>query len=140
MPLVSALEGDEVLTEVRLPTQPAGAGSAVLEIARRHGDFAVAGVVASLTIQADRMEAVRLVSFATGPTPIRLEDAEGELEGAPVDDRVLAAAGRAGSAQVSPTDDLHATAAYRQRVTAVLVERAVRSAIDDAGLHSKEDE
>ena len=119
MPLVSALAPDELLTEVRLPAQPPGAGSAVLEIARRHGDFAMAGVVAS----ADRRRTTpcataRLVGFATGAGPASGSRRPRARAGRGAGDDAARSRGRAGrEPRSSPTDDVHATAEYRRRVT-----------------------
>jgi CO/xanthine dehydrogenase FAD-binding subunit len=132
MPFVSALEDGELLTEVRLPVQPPGAGSAVQEIARRHGDFAIAGVVASVVVGGDVVEQARVVSFATGPAPVRLMAVENAVAGSGTSDDDLAAAAEPAPDELSPTDDVHATADYRRRVTKVLVTRALREAIDDA--------
>jgi carbon-monoxide dehydrogenase medium subunit len=133
MALVSALAPDELLTEVRIPAQPARTGSAVVELARRHGDFAVAGVVASLELD-DRgqVQAPRLVGFATGPVPQRLHRAEEALAGATPGGDALEAASRGASEDVSPTDDIHGSAIYRREVTGELVRRAVAEASADA--------
>jgi CO/xanthine dehydrogenase FAD-binding subunit len=132
MPLVSTLRDDELLTEVTLPAQPSGSGSAVREIARRHGDFAIAGVAATLVLADGRVSDAHLVAFATGPTPILLTDAAEALIGAEPSDERLTEAGRAAQAEIAPLDDIHASATYRRQVTAVLVERAVAAAAEDA--------
>lgn len=135
MPLMSTLAPDEILTEIRVPRQPAQSGCAVAEIARRHGDFALAGVVATAVVGGDGAVAdIRLVSFATGPVPQRLLAAEAVLAGARPDGALLAQAGRLASEEVDPGDDLHATSAYRRAVTAVLVERALEEALTSAGV------
>jgi CO/xanthine dehydrogenase FAD-binding subunit len=136
MPLVSTLREDELLTEVWLPGQPGGAGSAVEEIARRHGDFAIAGVATSVTLEAGGWDEVRLVAFAVGPTPIRLTAAEQALGDEPSTD-TLGAAAAAATEEISPNDDIHASGSYRRRVIAVLVERALRAAIADAQARGK---
>jgi len=133
MPFVTALAPDELLTEVRVPAQPRGAGSAVVELARRHGDFAVAGVAASLDLDAAGcVRTARLVGFATGPTPQRLAAAEEALAGAEPTGQALGAASDAATSDVSPTDDIHASADYRRALTGELVRRAVTEAATDA--------
>jgi CO/xanthine dehydrogenase FAD-binding subunit len=132
MPLVSSLGADELLTEVTLPIQPSAAGSAVREIARRHGDFAIAGVAATLVLADGRVTDARLVAFATGPTPMLLTGAADVLLGAEPSDERLTEAGRVAQAEIAPLDDFHASATYRRQVTAVLVERAVAAAAEDA--------
>jgi carbon-monoxide dehydrogenase medium subunit len=129
----TSLAEDELMTEVRLPKQRADAGSAVLEVARRHGDFALVGVATTLAVSSEgRLEDVRIVGFATGPTPRRLTGAEGILEGSePIGDALREAAARA-QEEVDPTSDIHSSAEYRRRVVGVLVKRAVESAVQDS--------
>ncbi|HWE14728.1 MAG TPA: xanthine dehydrogenase family protein subunit M [Solirubrobacteraceae bacterium] len=134
MPLVSTLAADEILTEIRVPRQPAGSVCAVAEAARRHGDFALAGVVATALVDdGGALDDVRLVSFATGPVPQRLSATEAMLTGIRPDGAVLAQAGRLASEEVDPGDDLHATSEYRRVVTAALVERALGKTLTSAG-------
>lgn len=132
MPLVTTLASDELLTAVRIGVQPQTAGSAVAQIARRRGDFALAGVMATATVEDDRIAYLRLVAFATGPTPLRLRAAERALIGEAPSEEAFARAGREASEEISPSDDIHATAEYRRRVTATLVERALRRAIEES--------
>jgi aerobic carbon-monoxide dehydrogenase medium subunit len=128
-----ALEPDELLVEVRFEAQPPAAGSAFEEVARRHGDFAQVGIAATLELgPGDVPRDVRLTSFATGPTPVRLIAAEAELDGRPLSEESLDAAARAASAAVEPVDDVHATADYRREVLARLLRRAVRAAAEDS--------
>ena len=137
MPLVSTLAPDELMTEIRVPRQSAESGSAVVEIARRQGDFALAGVVASVVPGAGgRLEDVRLASFGAAPTPLRLRAAEQVLVGTELTEDTLAAAASTGAAETSPSDDIHASAAYRRSVTKVLIERALTAAVDDAAARS----
>lgn len=134
MPLVSRLESDELLTSIHVPAQPDGAGSAVVEIARRHGDFALAGVAAAAVLDRDRrVSEVRLASFGTGPTPIRLRESESLVSGSEPHDQLLADAGVVAGREISPSNDVHASADYRRRVTGVLVRRALKTALERAG-------
>jgi len=137
VPLMPTLAPEEILTEIRVPRQPANAVGAVAEVGRRHGDFALAGVVATAEIGHDGVITVaRLVSFATGPVPQRLGAAEILLVGARPDDALLMEAGRAAAEEIDPADDLHASADYRRAVTAVLVERALAQALAGSGTPS----
>jgi carbon-monoxide dehydrogenase medium subunit len=133
MPLVSALDPDELLTEIRVPRQPAGEGSALVELARRQGDFAVAGVAATLALRGDgTVERARMVAFAVAPVPVRLAAAEELLAGADPGGDAVEEAALAAARAISPTSDLHGTAEYRRSVTAELVRRAVAQAAADA--------
>lgn len=133
MPMVSRLEEDEMLLEVAFAARPAAEGSAVVEVARRHGDFALAGVVALVALEeGGRIASASLVSFATGPRPVRLTRSEEALIGTEPGDATLAEAGKAAADAIEPADDLHATAEYRRSVTDVLVRRALAAAIDES--------
>src|SRR5215467_12436946 len=69
----TALEANEILTEVRFPAPPKDSAWSVLEISRRHGDFAIAGIIAGLALETNRqvIARARLVYFGVGATPIR---------------------------------------------------------------------
>src|SRR6516162_6281316 len=74
----TALEVNEILTEVRFPVSAKDSAWSVLEINRRHGDFAIAGIVAGLALEPNRqvIARARLVYFGVGATPIRVSAAE----------------------------------------------------------------
>ncbi len=133
-PLVTALEPDELLAEVRLRLPDRAAGWGFAEVARRHGDFALVGAAAVLTMSGDaRVATARLAFFGAGPTPSRGTDGEALLTGqAPTTARIAEAA-RAAAARLAPDADLHATAEYRRSVAAVLAERTLTAAVDRAG-------
>jgi CO/xanthine dehydrogenase FAD-binding subunit len=69
--LTTALEPDELLVEIEVPPSPAGSGSAFVEHARTHGDFALGGAAAVVS----GTEA-RLALLAAGPVPVRAREAE----------------------------------------------------------------
>jgi aerobic carbon-monoxide dehydrogenase medium subunit len=112
--LENALEPGEWVEEVTVPTPRAGEGFAVEEFARRHGDYAICGVMAVA-----RRERVRLVHFGVGPLPLVTD-----LDTA--DDLTAALDG------VEMTDDLHGSAAYRSHLAATLGMRAARRAMEAA--------
>src|SRR5512145_3308051 len=60
--LTTSLDADEILTEVRLPAMPAGAGHAFEEFARRHGDFAIVGIAAMVVLDGRRVVRARLAT------------------------------------------------------------------------------
>lgn len=130
----TVLEPDEVLTEVRLPAPPPASGAAFEEVARRHGDFAMAGVAATVTLGPDGSVAeARLALSGVAETPVRAREAEAVLVGRVPDDGALAAAAEAATAGLSPPSDLHGSSAYRRHVAGVLVRRALRAAAERAG-------
>ena len=129
-PLTTALEPDELLTEVQFSIPPAGAGSAFLEVARRHGDFALVGAAAVVQVEAGHgVKSLHLVVFGAGPGPMRSPKAEAVLVGAQATLPRIAEIRRVVSDAVKADSDLHATAEYRRRVAGVLAERAVTLAI-----------
>ncbi len=123
----TALRMGEAVVAVEIPAQARGAGSAVLEVARRHGDFALAGVaVTAKRDRAGRYHQPRIALFGVGPKPVRARSAEAELEGRGVD-RVESAAAAA-VAGLQPPSDVHATSEYRQALAQELTSRALRLA------------
>jgi carbon-monoxide dehydrogenase medium subunit len=115
-PFATALRPDELLTGVVLPRQgPRPFGFA--ELSRRHGDFALAGAIVLL-------RPARLVLFGLGGAPERAPEAERALD----EDAPAAEVAELATRDLDPVDDVHADGAYRRRVAAVLVRRAVEEA------------
>ncbi|MEA2379467.1 MAG: aerobic carbon-monoxide dehydrogenase medium subunit [Thermoleophilaceae bacterium] len=127
--LTTSVEPDELAVELRIPQPPPGlrSGHAFLEVSRRHGDFAlVAAGVNVATDASGRIESAAIVMAGIADTPVRAIQAEVMLAGGRLDDKTLLEdVGRAAAADLSPTDDVHASGRYRQRVAAVLVKRAL---------------
>ncbi|HSF04545.1 MAG TPA: xanthine dehydrogenase family protein subunit M [Methylomirabilota bacterium] len=125
-PFATALAAQEILTEIEVPPQRHHAWG-FAEIARRAGDFAIAGVCAVLGSEG-RPAAARLVAFGADDRPIRLTASEKLLTGATVTPDGAAAAAGAATRCVSPADDVHASADYRRHLVGVLTERVLREA------------
>jgi carbon-monoxide dehydrogenase medium subunit len=116
--------------EARLPMPPAGAGWGFEEVARRHGDFALAGAAALLALDGSgRVGLARLAMFGVGPTPVRAPAGEAALVGHAPEGARVAEAARAAAAALEPDGDIHASADYRRRVSAVLAERVLTAAV-----------
>jgi CO/xanthine dehydrogenase FAD-binding subunit len=129
--LTTALEPDELLTEVRFPLPPPGAGWAFQEVARRHGDFALVGVAALVRLDGDRRcTEARLAFTGVGPGPVRVPEAEALLAGRPLTKETAEDAGRAVTAALEPEGDIHASADYRKHVAGVLAVRALLQAAE----------
>ena len=96
--LTTSLESDEVLSEIRLPVMPMGAGFALEEFARRHGDFAIVAIAALVVRDAARCKQARLATAGAGPVPVRLRAAEEILERDGVTDAAISARMMAGGA------------------------------------------
>ncbi len=121
--LTTALAADELLAEVAVPAAPRGWGFA--EIARRPGDFALAGVAVSL----DARGPARVVGFGVADRPLRLRAAQALASAAPRDETMPARAGAAAAADCDPATDVHASAEYRRHLATVLAEDALRQAV-----------
>lgn len=125
----TVLADDELLTEVRLPQLEPGGGWAVAEFTRRGGDFAIAGALATLSVDAeDTVTACRLAAFGVGARPVRLAAAEQLMTGATLDDELVAAAADSARGEVEPRSDGFASARYRRELVAVMCRRALRAA------------
>ena len=131
--LTTALAPNELLTEVALPPWPSRTGSSLHEVAKRHGDFALGGVAATLTLDAQgRVAGARIVCFGVGPRPMRVADAERSLVGGAPSAAAFAEAGRLAAAGIDPSDDIHASGTYRKRLAGVLTARALAAALASA--------
>jgi len=122
--LSTALLSDEILVETWLPPLKPRTGQAWLEFARRHGDFALAGVAVSLSLEDEMVADARIVLTGVGGKPVRAREAETLLVGGSVHERASAAAEAARSA-IDPDADIHATKEYRAHLASVLTERAI---------------
>jgi aerobic carbon-monoxide dehydrogenase medium subunit len=127
--LTTSLDPQELIVEVRIPALPRGAGWSWMEIARRHGDFALAGVGVVLAVRRGAIAEARIGLTGVGPTPVRAAGAERLLLGKAPSDALWAEAAEAVRAAVSPDGDIHASAEYRKHVAGVLTERALREAL-----------
>jgi len=126
----TALDSAEIVEHVRFPSLPGGTGTAILEVARREGDFAMAGVAASLTLDPEGLcSSARLALFGVGPTPVRVIKAERILEGRAITEELVGEAAAMAVQDLDPSSDVHASAAYRKRVAGVLVRRAIAEAL-----------
>jgi carbon-monoxide dehydrogenase medium subunit len=128
----TAVGDDEILSAVTFPVWGPGAGFAVEEVARRHGDFALVGAVCGVQIADGVVHRAAIGMFGMGATPLRASAAEADLSGASADGIDSEQLGRAAVADLDPPSDIHATGAYRRSVGAHVVARAVRRAVQEA--------
>ena len=127
--LATDLSADELLAEVEIPAMPGKrAGYGFAEVARRHGDFALVGACAVVSLDAAGVcRHARLAVFGAGDVP-HLARAVAGLVGERVDPGRSADIGRAAADEIDARDDLHATAGYRRRVAAGLATRVLMAA------------
>jgi carbon-monoxide dehydrogenase medium subunit len=132
--LETALEPGELLVEIALPPLRPRTGTAFLEVARRHGDYALVGVAVVVTLDATgRCQAARIALLSVGDGPVLAVEAGKTLAGQKRSDELLRAAADTGAKRdVDPPSDIHASAAYRRRLVEVLTRRALARAYERA--------
>ncbi|MCH9649652.1 MAG: xanthine dehydrogenase family protein subunit M [Deltaproteobacteria bacterium] len=132
--LTTDLEPEEMLVEIALPRHPMRCGSAFLEIARRHGDYAQVGAAAVVILDSDGIcEEARLVFLSVGDVPMEATRAAAMLRGERLTEEFIAAcAEHAGDNEIDPTTDIHATADYKRHLAKVLARRAFTVASERA--------
>jgi len=122
------LAAGEIITGVVLPKLPPRTGWGFEEVARRHGDFALAAVAATLTMSGSTIEQARIALTGVGPKALRAHEAEGLLIGQALEggliDRVIDAV----RTTIEPETDLHASSDYRRHLAGVLAGRALAAA------------
>ncbi len=118
----TALNPIELLTEIEFPKMPPHSGYAFMELARRHGDYAMAGVAVVLTLAPDgKCRDVRLVYLNVGDGPLEAANAEASLKGHKPTAKAIIEAGRIASQKdMAPFGNLHASAEYQRHLSAVL--------------------
>jgi aerobic carbon-monoxide dehydrogenase medium subunit len=130
--LTTSRRPDEILVEVRFPVAEPGTGVAFQEVARRHGDFAMVGLAASLTLTDGTISDARLAFSGVADVPVRAAEAESLLVGQQPSAELFAEAARRSAAALDPPADLHGSSDYRKKVAATLVRRGLRAAADNA--------
>jgi carbon-monoxide dehydrogenase medium subunit len=130
----TALDGDELLTGVTFPSWSGRCGFGVHEMARRHGDFAIAGAVVGVSLDGDdRVQRCAIGLMGLGSTPERAVAAAAAATGRPRSEVGADEIGRLATAGLeSVPSDLHGSTAMRVRVGAVLVARAWDDAVTEA--------
>jgi aerobic carbon-monoxide dehydrogenase medium subunit len=127
-PLMTVLEPDEIIVEIRFPAWPATRRWGFREFARRRGDFAMAAAAVWYDQDNGRARNAHVGVIGVGDRPLRLPQVEAVLNGRVIDEATIAQAEAAASAAVDPQTDIHASADYRRALTGTMVERALLSA------------
>lgn len=129
----TALEDDEVLTQIKLPYPIDDSPWAFDEVARRHGDFALVGVAVIAELDDSRVcSRARIAMSGVSDTPVRAKQAEEALVGQKLAD-AADDAGRLAQDAIDPPADFHASAQYRSEVSRALVTRAIRKMANQEG-------
>jgi CO/xanthine dehydrogenase FAD-binding subunit len=122
------LAEDEIVTEIALPKLPPGTGWGFEEVARRSGDFALAAVAVTLTLEGGAIAQARIAMTGVAPVARRVSEAEDMLIGARLDSGVGSDVITAVRGATEPPADLHASSDYRRHLVGVLAERALAAA------------
>jgi aerobic carbon-monoxide dehydrogenase medium subunit len=130
--LATSRRPDEILAEIRFPAAGPGTGVAFLEVARRHGDFAIVGLAVSLTLADGVISDARLAFAGVSDVPVRAAEAEDLLVGERPSTELFAEAARVATAALDPPADLNGSPEYRKQIAATLVRRGLQAAADNA--------
>ena len=122
------LAGSDIVTEIALPKLPPQTGWGFEEVARRHGDFALAAVAVTLTVSNGAIAQARIALTGVGPTALRAAAAEALLVGHPLEPELTSCVIDAVRAAIEPETDLHASADYRRHLAGVLAGRTLAAA------------
>jgi carbon-monoxide dehydrogenase medium subunit len=129
----TALEHDEILTEIRVPVPAARSGGAYFKLERKVGDFATAAVAAQVTLDSgDSCTKAGIGLTNVGPTPIRAGKAEAFLRGKKLDAQTIAEAARLAMDESQPSADLRGPAEYKKGLVKELTKRALTRAVERA--------
>jgi carbon-monoxide dehydrogenase medium subunit len=132
--LTTDLASDEMLVDITYPVLAPRSGVCFMEIARRRGDFAIAGVAAVVTLDEERRCAsVRLALCGVGETPVDASAVASPMVGSRVTGEAIDAAAARVRELIMPSGNVHASPDYQRHVAGVLVQRAVRTAYQRIG-------
>jgi carbon-monoxide dehydrogenase medium subunit len=129
----TALEPEEILTEIRVPTPPPRSGGAYLKLERKVGDFATAGVAVQITLdEAGACKRAGIGLTNVGLTPIKAKQTESFLTGKQLDDAAIQQAAELAASESQPMDDIRGSAEYKRDLVRVLTARCLATALSRA--------
>lgn len=124
----TALEPDEVLTEIRIPIPASGTGWCYAKLKRKTGDFATAATAAVIRMNGDTVEDISIALTNVGATALKANAAEDFLRGRKLDDETIAEAARLAMSICDPVEDLRGDIEYKTAMTGEMTRRALRTA------------
>jgi len=130
----TALEPNEILTEIRIPTPDPRNGGAYFKLERKVGDFATAAVAVQVTLNPDgtcKTAGIGLTNV--GPTPLKATKAEDFLRGKKLDAAAIDQAGQLAADAAEPSSDLRGPAEFKKGLVKEFTRRGLRRAIERAG-------
>jgi aerobic carbon-monoxide dehydrogenase medium subunit len=129
----TALQHDELLTEIQVPTPPPHTGTRYIKFAQITGDHGNASAAVSITLDAKKLcKDARIVVGCAEPAPMRIKQAEDFLKKKNITEELLAEAGRIVSQEATFTSDNEASKEYKEELAGVLVKRAGKEALERA--------
>jgi aerobic carbon-monoxide dehydrogenase medium subunit len=131
-PFTTALEPNEIITEVRVPDPGPRSGGTYLKLERKVGDFATVAVAVHVSFGNGTVDRAGIALTAVAPHNVRASAAEEALAGSELDDEAIATAARLAAEAADPRDDIRGTADYKRNVVRVFTERGLRRAADAA--------
>jgi aerobic carbon-monoxide dehydrogenase medium subunit len=124
----TAAAPDELLTEIRIPAQPAGEGFAFAEVSMRKGDYAIVAAACRLRISGGNFTDVKLGFVGAGAHIKRMSQAEAAIENQPVSDQTIEAAVAEAARHAQPDQDVQADVDYKRDLVRTLGSRVLRTA------------
>jgi aerobic carbon-monoxide dehydrogenase medium subunit len=128
----TALEPDEILTEVRVPEPGPRSSGAYLKMERKVGDFATVAVAVAISLSNGSIGSAGIALTAVGPKNIEATDAESSLSGVEPSEEAFAEAGRLAAAAADPVSDVRGSADYKRHIVEVFVRRGLAKALESA--------
>jgi carbon-monoxide dehydrogenase medium subunit len=129
---LTALEPDELLTEIRVPADGPGTGGAYEKFERQVGDFPIVAVAARVTVTDGVVTDARIGLTNVGPTAVRARAAEGELIGRPPSAESIRSAADAAGVAIEPWSELRGSAAFKRATLPTIAARAIGRAVERA--------
>ena len=126
-PYETALAPGEILIEIRFPIR--GGGHAFVEFTRTHATFAVVGVAVVVRLDGSRVASAAIALSGVATTPVRAGAAERALVGTDPDEDAVRAAADAAADELTPTGDVHGSAATRVAIARCYLRRGITLAL-----------
>ncbi|MXX53771.1 MAG: xanthine dehydrogenase family protein subunit M [Dehalococcoidia bacterium] len=129
----TALQPDEIVTEIRIPSLGSNTGAAYAKMANKASHYAIVGVAAVVSVNDDgNCTSARIGVTGAGASASRAEESESRLVGSSLDDAAIFSAAGHATDGIELNEDIHASAEYREHLTKVFALRAIRSAVERA--------
>jgi len=132
-PYATAMQADEIMTEIRIPTPAPGTGFCYSKLKRKIGDFATAAAAVTLVMKGDTVSQVTIALTNVAATPLKARDAEDSLRGKSLTDANIATAAQLAMSICDPSPDQRGSAEYKTAMAGEMTQRALRTARSRAG-------